>query len=525
MRLLKRAAVSGLALVLVLAILAGVHGLVHAVHRRNKATPVMRSVAVSKLPLSKRPLSKLPLLLSETGSEKRSGDSTWNSQSWWLDEPSDSIGSVSTGASLASAESEDAPHTARQTGGVGPAAREPPPRLMPSPPSTNAVPLPPAGGDWPLPDPRQRDLPAREPVPPDSRQSPSSGRRIIDKELPDSSTEERDLWHETMKDLPPNDLRELLRLRAQLGRLSPPFLELHPTPSRKPFLSLKPQTAEAGPLYSPPNDGAASPGDDPDLERILSESLAALKRARLVLLENIANARTNGYKRRLISFESAGEGPKPARSTASVPRPQGREATVGCGARLGSLVFDRTPGKLRRTDRSLDLAIDGEGFFQLTGPKGERDGYTRCGRFTTDAAGRIALRTSRGDWLLQPSLTIPPGTTEIEIGTDGVVRLWDGSDQSMTQVGTIQTASFRSQDCLESLDGTIFTVPAAMTAATVCGAPGVNGHGRLRAGYLEESNVDLKQEFEELTRLAEQAQMLRQAARLIHVPGRDRAER
>ena len=268
MALMKRAAAPALAVVLVAGILAGVHGLVHAVHRREAATAVAGS--------------KLPLLISETGTEKRSGDSTWNSQSWWLTEPSDPIGSVLSGASFSSVESEEAPHAFRQTGGVGPAGRGSPPRLMPLPPSTNAVPLPPAGGDWPLPaDPPQRDLPAREPAPSDSRQPASTGRRIIDKELPDSTAEERDLWHETMKDLPPNDLRELLRLRAQLGRLSAPFLESRRTPIRPPLLLPGTQAIDASPRQPVPNDGAASPAGEPDPERVLSESLAALQKVRM----------------------------------------------------------------------------------------------------------------------------------------------------------------------------------------------------------------------------------------------------
>jgi flagellar basal-body rod protein FlgG len=177
-----------------------------------------------------------------------------------------------------------------------------------------------------------------------------------------------------------------------------------------------------------------------------------------------------------------------------------------------------TPGKLRRTGRSLDLAIDGEGFFQLSDPDGKRTRYTRCGRFTTNAAGQIVLRTSHGDWLLEPSLTITPGTAEIEISTDGHVGVWDASSGSLLQVGVIQTAAFKSLDSLEALEGTIFAVPDAMKAAIDFAIPGLAGHGRLRPGYLEESNVDLSQEMAELERLDAEVHALRLAARLLRVP-------
>jgi flagellar basal-body rod protein FlgG len=406
-----------------------------------------------------------------------------------------------------------------QTAGIGSPNLDPAPPPRPLPSSTNAVPLPPAGSDFPATsEPSTRNFPA---APPASRPADSSARRIIDKGLPDSTAEERDVWHEMMKDLPANDLRELMRLRSQLGRLPPslvPTLPENPrSPEQPPLLPPESRTSERGLPPSWPSEAAFGPAGDPDPERVIRESLVSIERARQLIVHNIANSQTIGYKRRLVSFESGGDAAIAAPPTASLSRPQRPDATVDLGVRVGSVVFDMTPGKLRRTDRPLDLAIDGEGFFQLQSTQGglsAQTRYTRCGRFTTDAAGKIVLRTSRGDWLLTPSIAIPPGSTGIEICADGLVRSWNARDHVSEQLGCIQTACIPSADSLEVLEGSIFAVPKDRKGVWV-GAPGLDDRGRLRAGFLEESNVDLKQEFAELERLEGEVHALRQASRLL----------
>jgi flagellar basal-body rod protein FlgG len=328
-----------------------------------------------------------------------------------------------------------------------------------------------------------------------------------------------------LKDLPANDLRELLRLRTQLGRqpaslppsLVPSLPENHRSSDQPSLLPPEPRTVERGLPPSWPSDSVSGPAAEPDPERIIRESLVAIESARQLIVHNIANSQTIGYKRRLVSFESGGDSAKAAPSTASLSRLQRPEATVDFGVRVGTVMFDMTPGKLRRTDRPLDLAIEGEGFFQLESPQGglkAQTRYTRCGRFTTDAAGKIVLRTSRGDWLLMPSITIPPGSTGIEICADGLVRSWNARNHVLEQLGWIQTACIPSSDSLEVLEGSIFAAPKVRKVVAI-GTPGLEDHGRLRAGFLEESNVDLKQEFAELERLDGEAHVLRQASRLL----------
>ena len=153
------------------------------------------------------------------------------------------------------------------------------------------------------------------PVPSGPRAPDSKGRRLIDKELPNSSAEERDLWHETTRDLPLNDLRELLRLRAQIGRLSPPWSDIHHSPNQQTAPAPSSPMTGNGPFPSAPSDGTGPATAEPDPGRVLSATMAAIAQARQVLLNNIANAQTNGYKRRLVSFESAADRPM----TSSLP--------------------------------------------------------------------------------------------------------------------------------------------------------------------------------------------------------------
>jgi flagellar basal-body rod protein FlgG len=482
MAFMKRAAATGLALVLVAGILAGVHELVHAVHPRNG----MIARAGSKLPSSR----------FEAATTMRSVGSPLRAECWAFAKPSNPFNSAPTPAIFADDQSENRPPACRQTGEIQQAARESPPPLMPLPPSTNAVPLPPPGDDLPFADEPAKQKPsARKPAPTNSRQLDSSGRRLIDKELPDSSVEERDLWHETMKDVPLNDLRELLRLRTQLGRLSPRLLENRRPASQPPLLPPGPHPIESGPLHSAPSDATAPPVVEPDAGHVIRESLAAIQRARRLIVHNIANAQTVGFKRQLISFES-------------VPDSAGTPGSVEAPA-----VRDMAPGRLFRTDRDLDLAIEGEGFFHVADVQNKRDAYTRRGRFTTNAGSQLVLETLGGDWLLQPPITIPPATARIEIGGDGQVRGWDTRSRSFIQLGNIQTACFASAGRLVDIKGVLFTATAVMAADPQ--SPGTSGHGLLRQGCLEESNVDVKQELEELARLAGQSQALEQAARML----------
>ena len=400
------------------------------------------------------------------------------------------------------------------------------PALMPTPAASNAVPLTPAEPDWGrIPAPGNGDTSARKRGSRNSSQPapPISGRRLIDRELPDSSAEERDLWHETMKDVPLNDLRELLRLRTQLGRLSPSFVPSPNATIARPASPTVPEPVDAPSRALPPSAvtppylpaGPSSPVTGrPEGERIVSETLAAIDRARQAILNNIANAATNGYKRHLVAFETAATPPPLAPLAEGLLQiPLG--SPLECGSRM-TLTLDPTAGKIAPTGRNLDLAVDGEGFFHVAEPRTNREAYTRRGRFTVEANGQLTLEAAGDKWALRPPIAVPAGTTRVDVAGDGQVRGWDAASNAYRVLGSIQTATFVWPASLVPRDGTLFVVPAGMAADLKRPARTATGSCGKAASRI--SNVDLKQEVDALARLAEQAQMLEQAGHLMH-PG------
>lgn len=195
---------------------------------------------------------------------------------------------------------------------------------------------------------------------------------------------------------------------------------------------------------------------------------------------------------------------------------------VDVGARLAPVVCDMASGKLAATNRSLDLAIEGPGFFHLIDGQKKRDVYTRRGRFVLNKSGQLALAATGEEWIVEPPVTIPTGVHTVEIGSDGQARGWDAEKHTSSTFGSLQTACFPAQSALIPSDGTFFIPPDG--ASLDVKSPGVSGHGFLRQGYLEESNVDVKHELEDLARLATQLQMLEQAAPpLLQPNGLDRS--
>jgi flagellar basal-body rod protein FlgG len=403
--------------------------------------------------------------------------------------------------------------------GIEPASGQVASPPTPMAPPSNAVPLPPASEDWPAPSPAKPET-SSEPGNKISRHASSSGRRIIERELPNSSVEERDMWHEQTKDLSLHDLQELMRIRAQVGRLSAPNPESNQAPGQPGLLPPPSTGMGSGPFYPQTNDANGPPVGDPDPGRVIGETMAALARARQVILNNIANAQTNGYKRRLISFESAADRPMTPASD-DEPLHFYFGGSVEAGARLAPAIADLSAGKLAYTNRKLDLAIEGQGFFCVVEAKTKKEAYTRRGRFTTNAAGQLVLRAASGEWVLTPPVTLPRDASEVEIDGEGVVRNWDSQHHSLEKIGSLQTASFDAPSVLVAGDGTIFSKPAEVAAKMQ--APNSDGRGVIRQGCLEESNVDVKHELDELAHIAAQMQSMEQATRLLQPASLDQA--
>jgi flagellar basal-body rod protein FlgG len=163
---------------------------------------------------------------------------------------------------------------------------------------------------------------------------------------------------------------------------------------------------------------------------------------------------------------------------------------VGLGVRAAATTRNFSQGSLQQTGNTLDLAISGNGFFQIQLPDGTT-GYTRDGSFQTDANGQIV--TASG-YALQPGITIPPTATSVVIAKDGTVNATLPGQTAPKTLGQIQLASFVNPAGLDPRGGNLYGETAAAGTPS-SGAPGANGLGTVQVGYVEGSNVNVVQEL------------------------------
>ncbi|MBI1397798.1 MAG: flagellar basal-body rod protein FlgG [Betaproteobacteria bacterium] len=210
-----------------------------------------------------------------------------------------------------------------------------------------------------------------------------------------------------------------------------------------------------------------------------------------VISNNLANVSTNGFKRQRPVFEDLLYQivRQPGAQTSQLNQvPSGLQ--LGTGVRPVATARIFTTGNLQQTGNSLDLAINGQGFFQVLRPDGTT-AYTRDGSFQLDNQGNIV--TANG-YPLQPGITIPPNTITITIGNDGTVTALVAGSQTPTQVGTVQLANFTNPGGLQALGENLFAETASSGAPQV-NQPGTNGLGVLNQGFVETSNVSVTEEL------------------------------
>ncbi len=209
---------------------------------------------------------------------------------------------------------------------------------------------------------------------------------------------------------------------------------------------------------------------------------------------NIANVNTVGYKKQRAEFadlmyqtmQYAGTS-----TSATTISPTGME--VGLGVRPTSIQKIFSQGNFKETSGSLDIAITGDGFFQIELPDGTT-GYTRNGSFKLDNNGNVV--TSDG-YRLIPELVIPADATQITIGADGIVSIMQASQTVSTQIGQIELADFINPAGLHSLGDNNY-INTAASGDVIVGIPGINGIGQTRQGFVELSNVQLVEEMTDL---------------------------
>jgi flagellar basal-body rod protein FlgG len=177
-----------------------------------------------------------------------------------------------------------------------------------------------------------------------------------------------------------------------------------------------------------------------------------------------------------------------AQDTQQNQLPTGLQLGVGVRPVATARVF--TQGNLQQTDNKLDIAINGNGFFQVQMPDGSV-GYTRDGSFRVDAQGQMV--TSNG-MPVTPPVTIPPNAIGITVGGDGVVTVTTPNNVNPTQVGQIQLATFINPAGLDPRGQNLYFETSASGTATI-GAAGTNGIGLLKQGFVETSNVNVVEEL------------------------------
>jgi flagellar basal-body rod protein FlgG len=229
--------------------------------------------------------------------------------------------------------------------------------------------------------------------------------------------------------------------------------------------------------------------------RIAASGMNAQQRRVEVISNNIANMSTTAYSARRAEFADLHyqqlRPPGAITSALGQVAPAGLE--VGLGVRAASISADFRQGSLKSTGGDLDVAIEGEGWFEVTLGSGE-PGFTRDGSFKRTAEGLIV--TNDG-FPLAGDITVPVDARSISINSSGEVFAYFEGQVEPTQLGTIELASFANQKGLEAIGGNLYRATAA-SGEPFRGAPGEEGRGRLRQGYLEESSVDAVQQIADL---------------------------
>ncbi len=207
---------------------------------------------------------------------------------------------------------------------------------------------------------------------------------------------------------------------------------------------------------------------------------------------NLSNSSTAGFWRRRLQFEDLmyqNIVMPGAAATQSTTVASGLQ--VGLGTRTSASELIAQQGDFDSTGNPLDLAIQGTGFFQIKMPDGET-GYTRAGMFHLDNQGNMV--TADGN-PLDPPITIPSNALSITIGSDGTVTVTAPAQTQGQQVGSIQLALFQNPGGLNSVGQNIYLATTA-SGEPIVGTPGSSeGLGTLQQGVLEQSNVDVVQEF------------------------------
>ncbi|CAB1068079.1 flagellar basal body rod protein FlgG [Alkalispirochaeta odontotermitis] len=210
-----------------------------------------------------------------------------------------------------------------------------------------------------------------------------------------------------------------------------------------------------------------------------------------VISNNLANVSTAGFKKSRAEFQDLlYETIRPAGTSSSQSTQVPTGIQLGHGTRPSTVVKIFSQGELEQTKNELDLAIEGDGFFQIAMPSGET-AFTRDGGFKLDSEGRIV---NPDGFALEPEISIPTDTVSISVGMDGTVSVLQAGETTPTEVGTIELARFVNSAGLISV-GKNLHIPSEASGDAMTGTAGEEGLGTIAQGFLERSNVTVVEEM------------------------------
>lgn len=214
------------------------------------------------------------------------------------------------------------------------------------------------------------------------------------------------------------------------------------------------------------------------------------------IANNLANVNTNGYKRSNIAFQdlfyqtlsSSSQG-----SSVNNPANDAPELQIGHGSRPVADIRNFMQGSVEETGNSLDMAINGDGFFVIEKPDGSQ-AYTRDGTFNLNSTGEMVNSSGLP---LADFIEIPDDAVGVKISQDGVITAEMEGDAAPMDLGQVELAKFINPAGLRAVGGNLFEETEA-SGQPMFGIPGMDGFGTIQQGYLEQSNVDIVNEMVDL---------------------------
>lgn len=213
-----------------------------------------------------------------------------------------------------------------------------------------------------------------------------------------------------------------------------------------------------------------------------------------VVANNLANASTTSFKRSRTNFEDLFYQNLKLPGSEAEAGQTGVGTSVGLGTRVASTTLDFAQGSLQTTNGDFDLAIVGDGFFQVD--DGGAEAYIRAGNFTRNAEGTLVVGSADSGRVLQPGIQVPADATDITITSDGRVTVRTGDNQ-IQELGQLLLYRFPNNQGLLQKGENLY-IPTPASGAAVSGTPGVSGFGSLRHRVLEASNVEPVRELVDL---------------------------